>query len=113
MPENNAIEAQGYAFSLRMVDLYQKLSKKKHYAIALQLLGSGTKIGVKIVEAQQAQSEKGFQEKVEQSVKEAIETQYWLKLIHDSGLVKYEYESYYEDVENLIEMLKGLDFSRQ
>jgi four helix bundle protein len=110
MQNEKVVENKGFEFSLRMVELYQKLSRKKHFAIALQILGRGTSIGVKIMEAQVAQNERKFKEKIELSIREAIETKYWLKLINDSGLIKYEYDSYNEDVDELIGMLRNLEF---
>ena len=46
-----------------------------------QLLKSGTSIGANINEAQEAQSKKDFISKCSISLKEARETDYWLRLL--------------------------------
>ena len=47
-----------------------------------QLLRSGTSIGANITEAQQAQSKSDFVHKMSIALKEAAETNYWLRLLH-------------------------------
>ena len=50
--------------------------------MAKQLLRSGTSIGANIAEAQQAQSESDFVQKMSIALKEAAETNYWIRLLH-------------------------------
>lgn len=47
----------------------------------MQLLRSGTSIGANAVEAQSGQSRRDFLHKLEIALKEARETEYWLKLL--------------------------------
>ena len=56
--------------------------------LSKQLLGSGTSIGVNIRESLSAQSDKDFLSKMEIALKEARETQYWLEILIDSGVVE-------------------------
>lgn len=48
---------------------------------------SGTSIGANISEAQHAQSKADFLSKMTIASKEANETQYWLRLLHDNGYI--------------------------
>ena len=50
--------------------------------MAKQLLRSGTSIGANIAEAQQAQSKSDFVQKMSIALKEAAETNYWIRLLH-------------------------------
>ncbi len=49
-----------------------------------QILRSGTSIGANIEEANQAQSKTDFIHKLSIALKEANETNYWLRLLRDS-----------------------------
>jgi four helix bundle protein len=77
------IQERSFQFAVRIVkfcmflDEYKKASKR----IADQLQRSGTSIGANIAESQSAQSERDFIHKLEIALKEAKETQYWLKII--------------------------------
>ncbi|MCH5183722.1 MAG: four helix bundle protein [Oscillospiraceae bacterium] len=52
-----------------------------------QLLRSGTSIGANIHEAQYAQGAKDFLSKLEISLKECHETEYWLELLYETGYI--------------------------
>jgi four helix bundle protein len=56
--------------------------------LSKQLLRSGTSIGANVREAQSAQSDKDFINKLEIALKEARETQYWLEILIESELVE-------------------------
>ena len=49
-----------------------------------QLLRSGTSIGANVAEAQQAQSRADFATKLNIALKEASETEYWIRLLHET-----------------------------
>ena len=57
------------------------------FALASQLVRSGTSIGANLQEAQSAASRKDFINCVNISLKEARETLYWLELINKSELI--------------------------
>jgi four helix bundle protein len=79
---------------------------QKEYELSKQLLHSGTSIGANIAEAQQAQSKADFVHKVNISLKEAYETNYWLRLLHATGyLSEKEYESIIHDCTELEKLL--------
>ena len=97
-------------FSIRMVELYQKLSSGKHeYVLSKQVLRSGTSIGANIREAKRAQSTPDFYSKLTISLKEADETQYWLELLHRTGFVSDDvFRSINSDCEELIKLLVSI-----
>lgn len=68
---------------MRIVKVYEHLcSEKKEYTMSKQLLRSGTSIGANIAESQQAQSRPDFIAKLNIALKEAVETNYWLRLLY-------------------------------
>jgi four helix bundle protein len=79
-------------FSLEIVRLFASLSKKTEaQVLGRQLLRSGTSVGAHYSEAQRAKSNADFISKIEGGLQELEETQYWLELLCDSGLVKKEH----------------------
>ncbi len=84
----NTVQIKSYAFAIRMVRLYQHLSKeKKEFILSKQLLRSGTSIGANIEEALGGSSKRDFKAKMNIAYKEARETKYWLKLLKDTGYI--------------------------
>ena len=83
--KDNPIKDQSYAFALEIVKYCKLLQKEQEYDLSRQLLNSGTSIGANIEEANQGQSKADFIAKMSISLKEAHETDYWLRLIHDGG----------------------------
>lgn len=81
----NIIQKKSYEFSLQIIALYRKLCKNNEFVLSKQLLRSGTSIGANIEEAQAAQSRADFISKMSIASKEARETNYWLRLLRDSG----------------------------
>jgi four helix bundle protein len=63
-------------------------NKKKEFTLGKQLLRSGTSIGANVEEATAAQSKKDFIAKMSISLKEARETNYWLRLLKRTGYIK-------------------------
>ena len=57
------------------------------YAIASQIVRSGTSIGANIHEAQDSSSKKEFTHSMTISLKEARETEYWLFVIQEADLI--------------------------
>ena len=86
MPGDSMIEERSYAFALRVVNAYKYLTTVKgEHVMSKQLLRSGTSVGAMMHEAKFAQSRADFVNKTSIALKEANETQYWLRLLHDSG----------------------------
>jgi len=102
-------QAKSYAFALRIVKLFQWLTEsKKEFILSKQLLRCGTSIGANIEEAAGSYSEKEFASKMQIAFKEAIETRYWLRLLHDSNLIEEKgFASLIVDCEELIRLLSA------
>ena len=84
-------EAKSFNFAVRIVNLCQYLEESKRaYVLSKQLIRSGTSIGANIAEAQQAQSRADFIVKLSISLKEASETDYWLRLLHATQMLSDE-----------------------
>jgi four helix bundle protein len=80
--KDNVILDKTMDFSVRIVRLYQHLCEiKKEYVMSKQLLRAGTSIGANAHEAHNAQSDKDFLAKMYVALKEATETEYWIKLL--------------------------------
>ena len=71
-----------------------------------QLLRSGTSVGANIHEAQYAQGAKDFISKFEIALKECNESEYWLDLIFETGLLTEElFATYHNQCIELRRML--------
>jgi len=69
----NAIAAKGYAFAIRVVNIYKHLSgEKKEFVLSKQLLRSGTAIGALVKEAEHAQSKADFLNKMNVALKKQM-----------------------------------------
>ena len=77
------IRERAFAFAVRIVKLCKFLEKNSDVGKTLinQLLDTGTSIGANLEEAQAGQSKADFIHKNSISLKEARETNYWLRLI--------------------------------
>ena len=104
------IEEKSFRFSVRIVRLYYYLKKeKREYELAKQLLRSGTSIGANVSEAEQAQSRADFISKNAIALKEAVETDYWLRLLYASGfLTKVQLNSMLADCRELERILTSI-----
>lgn len=87
MSIDNPLKAKSYAFAVRIVLLAKEMERSKEFVLSKQLLRSGTSIGANIEEGLQGQSRRDFISKLSISLKEAFETQYWLRLIADTKIV--------------------------
>ena len=103
--KENVIVSKSFAFSVRIVNLHRYLSQnKEEYVISRQIYKSGTSIGANIAESQRAQSTADFVAKKKIALKEANETQYWLRLLYETEYItEKEFSSMHGD---LVEILK-------
>ncbi len=106
MKENIIVE-KSFDFAVRIVNLYKHITNnKKEYILSKQLLRSGTSIGANVTEAQRGQSKADFTAKMSIALKEAYETEYWLRLLYKTEYMnKTEYESAHNDITELISLL--------
>ncbi len=109
MNEDNPIVEKSKAFALRVIKLSDFLIAKKLYTFADQVFRSGTSIGANVREATAAQSRNDFLAKMYIAFKEAVETAYWLELLHESGKIESShFESIIADCRELIRMLSSI-----
>lgn len=105
MNKSNAVADKSFTFSIAIIGLCKELRVKKEFIIANQLLRCGTGIGANIAEASSAQSRKDFISKMYIALKEARETNYWLLLIKETGILDFNlYDLFYKNDE-LIRLL--------
>ena len=106
----NVVEEKSIQLAIRTIRLYQYLrSKKKEFVLSKQLLRSGTSVGANVAEAQQAQSRADFLSKINIALKEAAETEYWLRLLRATDyLEEKEFRSIYSDCEQVKKLLVAI-----
>ncbi|WFA08490.1 four helix bundle protein [Tissierella sp. Yu-01] len=81
----NIIETKSYKFAIDIVNIYKELQSKNEYVLSKQLLRSGTSIGANVMEGLRGNSRKDFLFKMNIALKEANETEYWIRLLIDTG----------------------------
>lgn len=110
MKKDNIILDKSFDFAVRVVNLYKHLTaEKKEFVLSKQLVRSGTSIGANVSEAVRAQSTADFIAKLSIALKEANETEYWLKLLYKTEyLTKKEYESISKDINEIIAILVSI-----
>ena len=106
----NAIVDKSFDFSCRIVHLYQYMIREhKEYVLSKQILRSGTSIGANVHEAQKGQSRADFAAKMNVALKEANETEYWLRLLYKTEyLSEQQFFSLHRDVDELISILVAI-----
>lgn len=111
MLKDNLIADLSVKFALRIISLVRYLLRGNRNDIVLgvlvkQVLRSGTSIGANIHESKNAQSKADFINKINISLKEADETEYWLGLLYKSDyLSEKEYNSIINDNKKIIGIL--------
>jgi len=106
---SNLIQEKSYAFALNIVRFCRELQDSHEYVLSKQLLKSGTSIGANVEEAQQGQSKLDFIAKLSISLKEAHESDYWLRLILDSGLdTNNQVDSLRKELDSIISLLTAI-----
>lgn len=108
--KENLIYDKSFKFAIRIVNLYKYLSKdKKEFILSKQILRSGTSIGANINEAIQASSKRDFLMKMNIALKEASETQYWLKLLKETEYItENAFESIFDECKQLNNLLVSI-----
>ena len=104
--DKNDVKKRTYKFALRTLYIAQKLPNNPVMnRIISQLVGSGTSMGSNTEEASAGFSKSDFTFKMSIASKEARETNYWFRLLRDSGLIK--------DRQIFSEILDAIDESEQ
>ena len=101
------LQEKSEAFAGRIIKLYHFLTKSKHENVmSKQIYRSGTSIGANIAESKNAQSPADFISKLSIALKESDETEYWLKNLHQTGIINdIEFESLHNDNIEITKML--------
>ena len=84
MKKRNEIVDVSFELALLIIDFSEELEDARKYVLAKQLIRSGTSVGANIRESQSAESKADFIHKLKIAHKEALETEYWLKLAKQS-----------------------------
>ena len=111
MSENeNVVLTKSYNFAVRIVKMYQHLSsEKKEFVLSKQILRSGTSVGANIEEAIGGISKADFRAKMSIAYKEARETDYWLRLLKDTGYLEVEsFNSIRNDINELLRLVYSI-----
>lgn len=87
-PPSVDYQTRSFAFACEIVRFYRLISTRSDVPlpIARQLLRAGCSIGANLEEARSAQSRRDLVSKFSIALKEARETQYWLRLMAATGL---------------------------
>ena len=103
---NSPLLDKSLDFATQVVLFYEDFSKtKKDTTIAKQLLRSATSVGANINEAIYGNSKADFISKLHISLKETGESIYWLKLLKNTKLVNYNFDSLLSLAEEIKRML--------
>lgn len=104
--KKNIVKEKSYNLAIRIVRLCQLLQREKsELVLTRQLLRSGTAPGALVREAEHAESKKDFIHKMAIGLKEINETEYWIRLLHDTGYISQkEFNSIYSDVEEVLKL---------
>lgn len=105
--KDNIIVNKSFDFAVKIIKLANYLEKeKRQYAIANQIIRSGTSIGANIREGVNASTKPDFRYKMSIALKEANETEYWIELIVESKLTdRYKLEQLLKDCKELCKIL--------
>ena len=101
------IQEKSFQFAIRIVNLCRYLrEEQKEFVLSKQLMRSGTSVGANVAEAQQAQSKADFVNKINIALKEAYETNYWIRLLYATQyLNEKEYKSIIADCSEMERLL--------
>ncbi len=105
--QENFVKNKSFEFALKAIEIGKILQDvKNEYIISRQFIRSGTSIGANIREAEHGESRADFVHKMNISLKEANETEYWVELLYKSDYI--DLETYTEIKSLLTEIIKLL-----
>ena len=106
----NVVKNKSFAFSVRIVRLYQFLcEQKKEFVLSKQLLRSGTSVGAMVREAEHAETKNDFKHKMSIAQKEINECIYWLELLKETGyLTIAQFNSIQNDAVEIIKIVTAI-----
>lgn len=94
-------------FAVDIIKLYDSIREtKKHTVIINQLIRCGTSIGANIHEGNYAASRADFINKFQIALKECYETEYWLNIMKDAGIIdEVTYNEFFSKCSKLRKLL--------
>ena len=106
----NSIKEKSFCFAVRIVKLCSYLRKtKQEFVMSKQLLRCGTSVGANVAESQHAQSRADFISKLNIALKEATETDYWLRLLYETNyLTQAQFSSLIADCNEVESLLVAI-----
>ncbi len=99
--KSNLIVDKTFQYALKVLDYAEKLYALKRYALADQIIRSGTSIGANVWEAQNAESKADFIHKMKIAAKEGDEQKFWMMLM--------KFSKHYPDPEEMIPELEEIE----
>jgi four helix bundle protein len=82
------LKERSFQFGVEVIKLVRSLPKETaSFVIADQLIRSATSVGANIIEGNAAYSKKDFTNFYTYSLKSAVESKFWLRVIVGSGLI--------------------------
>ena len=108
--KESLVKGKSMNFAIRIVRCFKFLSEERHeYILSKQLLRCGTSIGANVKEALRGQSVPDFAAKMNISLKEASECEYWIELLEKTEYLPTNIaESLLKDCQELIKMLTSI-----
>jgi|SRR5205814_7056331 len=107
MSKESILKIKSFDFAIRIIKLYRYLKKTHNeFELSQQILRAGTSVGALIREAEHAESRKDFLHKLNISLKEINECDYWLDLLFVTNYInKNMYDSIKKDSVELLKIL--------
>ena len=98
------LEQRTKQFAVRIIKMASMITKKPEgKVVCYQMVKAGTSVGANYREANRSVSSADFKNKISICTKEASETQYWLEVIMEAGLVSAErVEKLYKECSELL-----------
>ena len=110
MKSENIILEKSFQFASHIILLYKRLiAESDNRVLPTQLLKSGTSIGANIREAVRSQSRNEFLAKMNIALKEANESDYWLRLLFRTNFLdETQFNSLESDIREVISLLTAI-----
>ena len=97
----NPIVDKTFQYALKVLDYAERLYEMKRFALADQIIRSGTSIGANVWEAQNAESKADFIHKMKIAAKEGDEQKFWMLLM--------KFSNHYPDPQEMIPELEEIE----
>ena len=106
--KDNVIKTKSFDFAVKVIRSNKKLKSINEFDLSRQLVRSGTSIGANVEEATAAQTKKDFITKMSIASKEARETKYWLRLLHEAEVIEHDFAPLMRDIDEIISILTAI-----